>query len=120
MITFTLIFSQPGPGIDLLTPVVLAEALALDHDAVTQRPGHLVVGDQDVPAALGEDAAGAPGSRDSTAVEVVVGDGDVLVVVVAQLEESMVADVSEDVPLDHHLGAEWSTLIGRDCRDTVL
>ena len=88
-----------------MCPVILAEALALDHDAVAQRPGHLVVGDQDVSAALGEDAAGAPGPRDSTAVEVVVGDGDVLVVVSTELQQAVVADVSEDVPLHRHLRA---------------
>ena len=74
--------------IDLLGPVILAEALALDHDPVAHAPGHLVVGDQQVPAALREDGTGGPVSggenfsvkifqnerlpRDATTVKVVV------------------------------------------------
>ena len=46
--------------IDLLGPVILAEALALDHDPVAHAAGHLVVGDQQVPAALREDGTGGP------------------------------------------------------------
>ena len=42
---------------------------------------------------------------DPTAVKVVVGDVDVHVIEASQLEEAVVADVSEDVPLDHHVGA---------------
>ena len=42
---------------------------------------------------------------DPTAVKVVVRDVDVGVLVGAQLEEAVVADVCEDVPLDHHVGA---------------
>ena len=42
---------------------------------------------------------------DPTAVKVVVGDCDVLDLLVATLQEAVVADVGEDVPLDPHLGA---------------
>ena len=52
---------ESGPDCsDLLGPVILAEALALDHDPVAHAPGHLVVGDQQVPAALREDGTGGP------------------------------------------------------------
>ena len=43
--------------------------------------------------------------RDAAPVEVIVCDGDVLDLLVATLQEAVVADVGEDVPLDHHLGA---------------
>ena len=43
---------QSGNISDLLGPVILAETLALDHDPVAHAPGHLVFGDQQVPAAL--------------------------------------------------------------------
>ena len=57
------------------------------------------------PLYLGEDAVGAPVPRDAATVQVVVGDCDVLHPLAATLEEAVVADVGEDVPLDHHLGA---------------
>ena len=92
-------------GLCLFSPVVAAHAVTLHHDATAHCPADLVVGDQNVPAALGEDAVGAPVPRDAAPVKVVVGDCDVLDLLVATLQETVVADVGEDVPLDHHLGA---------------
>ena len=57
------------------------------------------------PLCLGEDTVGAPVPRDAATVQVVVGDCDVLNPLAATLQEAVVADVGEDVPLDHHLGA---------------
>ena len=44
-----------------------------------------------VPAALGEEGVGLPVARDARAVEVVVGDGDVLVLGAAEGQQPVVA-----------------------------
>ena len=54
------IYKRIRKYIDLLGPVILAETLALDHDPVPHAPSDLVVGDQQVAAALREDGAGGP------------------------------------------------------------
>ena len=101
--------------VHLISQGTLAQALSLDKDPVARGPCDLIVGDGDPHVALGEDAAGAPGPGDPSTVQVVVGDGHVLLVSRTQDQESVIAlrsklldmrsfhnfntNISEDIPV---------------------
>ena len=68
-----------------LGPLPPGEALPDDVHAAPAGPGHLVVVDPHVEAALMEDAEGAPLPADPDTVDVVVRDPDILKLFVAQM-----------------------------------
>ena len=74
----------------VLDNVVLAVLVADDVHGPARAPGHLVVGDQDVDAAGVEHCVGLPVAGDAHPVNVVISDGDVLVIR-TKMEDSVIS-----------------------------
>ena len=68
----------------LIIPIRFAKTFSLHKDPIGVGPRDLIVGYSNSSATLGKDTTGAPISGDTAAIEIVVSDGDVLVLHVAQ------------------------------------